>query len=264
MADVLTNTQSDTRLVVTLDGPLVVKKDTALFKWLKEIGQWSEVTSLRNLIVLLKSMIARDMLFDPNNVKIIVCNEKLEGILGMRYLHISQISTAILKSTFIIFDPCKLYHLLPIGTTLGNIRHHISVPKGYTEKNAEDKSLTKQTESAILDEHTNYSQFIYIVNEPLRRLLGLPSAPSTRNEVVRTFSKYVSRSKSILVDKQNLKVIIIKEDILGLIFNANTLYLGQAIDYLHKQMQYVGEEIIETNLLSNVKVETEDLDPLSH
>ena len=102
------------------------------------------------------------------------------------------------------------------------------------------------------------------MNEPLRRLLGLPSAPSTRNEVVRTFSKYVSRSKSILVDKQNLKVIIIKEDILGLIFNANTLYLGQAIDYLHKQMQYVGEEIIETNLLSNVKVETEDLDPLSH
>ena len=31
--------RSDLRLVVTLDGPLVVKRDTALYEWLHEIGQ---------------------------------------------------------------------------------------------------------------------------------------------------------------------------------------------------------------------------------
>ena len=264
--------RSDLRLVVTLDGPLVVKRDTALYEWLHDIGQWKEVTSLRNLICLLKGMIVRDLLFDPKNAKIVVCNKLLEKILGMKFLHTSQISSAILRSTFIIFDPRKLFHLLPVGTTIGNITHHISVQKDYTEKSANNESLPERTEKAILDDYAKNSQAIYLVNETLRRLIGLPSTPSTRDEVVRAFSKYVSSSKSILVDKRNLKVIIVKDDILGLIFNVNALYLGQALEYLHKHMYYVGEELLEDSLLSNIKEETDvividkrvdDSDPLA-
>ena len=253
MVEDQSNLRSDLRLVVTLDGPLVVKRDTALYEWLHETGQWKEITSLRNLICLLKGMIIKDLLFDPKNAKIIVCNKLLENILGMKFLHTSQLSNAILKSTFIIFDPCKLFHLLPVGTTIGNIAHHISVPKGYTEKNAKEETLPKQTEKAILNEYAKYSQAIYLVNETLRRLIGLPSTPSTRDEIVRAFSKYVSSSKSILVDKRNLKVIIVKDDILGLIFNVNTLYLGQSLEYLHKHMYYVGEELLEDTLFSNIE-----------
>ena len=69
-----------------------------------------------------------------------------------------------------------------------------------------------------------------------------------------------------------MKVIIVKDDILGLIFNVNALYLGQALEYLHKHMYYVGEELLEDSLLSNIKEETDvividkrvdDSDPLA-
>ena len=272
MVEDQSNFRSDLRLVVTLDGPLVVKRDTALYKWLHEIGQWSEVTSLRNLICLLKGMITKELLFDPSNTKIIVCNELLENIFGMKFLHTSQLSNAILKSTFIIFDPRKLFQLLPVGTTIGNITHHISVPKGYTEEKAKDEILPEQIEKDISNECTKNSQAMYLINETLRRLLGLPSTPLTRDEIIRAFSKYIASSKSILVDKRNLKVVIVKDDILGLIFNVNTLYLGQALEYLHKHMYYVGEELLEDTLLSNIKEETdviiiekkvEDSDPLA-
>ena len=94
---------------------------------------------------------------------------------------------------------------------------------------------------------------MYLVNETLRRLFGLPSTPLTRDEIIGAFSKYIASSKSILVDKRNLKVVIVKDDVLGLIFNVNTLYLGQSLEYLHKHMYYVGEELLEDTLFSNIK-----------
>lgn len=258
MVEDQSNFQSELRLIVTLDGPLVVKRDTALYKWLHEIGQWSEITSLRNLICLLKGIITKELLFDPSNTKIIVCNKLLEDIFGMKFLHTSQISNAILKSTFIIFDPRKLFQLLPIGTTIGNITHHISVPKGYTEEKANDDILPEQIEKDIPNECTKHSQAMYLVNETLRRLLGLPSTPLTRDEIIGAFSKYIASSKSILVDERNLKVVIVKDDVLGLLFNVNTLYLGQSLEYLHKHMYYVGEELLEDTLFSNIK-EADDM-----
>ena len=91
----MANASPKSQIRISLDGPLIVKQGTRLMNWLVEIDQWSPIITLRIILVLLRNMIAKEQLFDKSNVSIIHCNKKLEGILNMKTLHVSQIKIAV-------------------------------------------------------------------------------------------------------------------------------------------------------------------------
>ena len=247
----MANASPKSQIQISLDGPLIVKQGTGLMNWLVEINQWSPIITLRIILVLLRNMIANEQLYDKSNVSIILCNSKLESILNMKILHVSQIKIAVLKSTIILVQPSRLFQMLIADTPLGNTTHSYAEPIFYTGKSTKRNKYTIRETNGSINVNIINSTSLYLANEAVRDLLNLPPIPLTFESVKEALTRYISANKSIQIDHRNPYVLYIKEDLLGSLFEVDSIFIGQIDAFLCQHLIYISEVVLEIEPLSN-------------
>ena len=247
----MANASPKSQIQISLDGPLIVKQGTRLMNWLVEIDQWSPIITLRIILLLLRNMIAKEQLFDKSNVSIIHCNDKLEGILNMKTLHVSQIKIAVLRSTIILVQPSRLLQMLISDTPLGNTTHSYAEPIYYTEKITKRNNFNMQDTNGSIKVNIVNSTSLYFVNEAVRNLLNLPSTALTFEFVKEALAHYISANNALRIDHRNPHVLYIKEDLLGSLFEVDLIFIGQIDEFLCRHLTYISEAVLEFEPLSN-------------
>lgn len=193
--------------------------DTTLFK-------------LATILTVLKDIIRGEGLYDEKNPYIILCSAELELALDMKALHVSEIRDLVLK------------HLIKIDIETFLVR--CSINEGRLTPIAE---ITTPT-TAQQPMHVNQTSTIPIINKEdkfickPKFLLVLHTMPEvdknrttfTYGETTLFLSNYILRNKEKFFDLRNIKVAIVKDDLLGDAFGVNAFHRCQVDKLLIEQL----------------------------
>ena len=138
--------------------------------------------------------------FDKNNPSIILCNQLLENIFGMKALHVSQVQNALAKSL-------------------------ISINKIDIESTIQPTKIEKSNNRYRLSDHLRELFIASGILNPNKQFF-------TYQEAANYFSAYIIANKDSILDSRNITVAIIKNDPLAKIFKVKAFHRNQVYLFL--------------------------------
>ena len=124
--------------------------------------------------------------FDKNNPAIILCDQCLENMFGMKDLHLSQVQSALAK-------------------------YLISINKIEIKSSIQPTKIEKSNNSYRLSDHFQEIFIASGIMNPNKQFF-------THQETGNYFSAYIIANKDCILDSRNISVAIIKNDPLAKIF----------------------------------------------
>eukprot|EP00088_Acartia_fossae_P052022 TRINITY_DN5858_c0_g1_i4.p1 TRINITY_DN5858_c0_g1~~TRINITY_DN5858_c0_g1_i4.p1 ORF type:complete len:345 (-),score=88.83 TRINITY_DN5858_c0_g1_i4:399-1433(-) len=254
---------------VPLNEPLRVRVNTALYDYLnaRSMLMIGGITCLGQILTAIKEKISRSRLFDEKNPVIVMCDQELENIVGMKALHVNQMREALLKSTVLAIQP-------PRNPSHPSQHQQEAEQASSTDENSRDNpanaednsddSVDSVQDADVADNHAENAQNAdniaenagniapnadnntennqetkyYVVSPLLRILLKLPMDPTpmTFQGVTSPLSKYILARQDRLFDKRNHMVAILKDDPLGKILGVKAVHRDQLGYFVKKQL----------------------------
>jgi hypothetical protein len=85
----------------------LINRDGPLFRYLASRNALEQfnTTSFGIILPLIKVDILKEKLQDPTNASIIMCNQELENIFGMKALHVKQVRSVLFFKHLEVVDP---------------------------------------------------------------------------------------------------------------------------------------------------------------
>ena len=196
-----------------------------------------KVFTLQDILSVLKHIISKEKLFDPRNVSIIVCSQRLEKALNVRALHVSEFRSKVL-------------------TQLVKVNKDIVFPQ-YCWERGRGQSETRPGQMGAASRCIHYANVStnttvdpdckFSCSEKL--LLWIKTLPEVKKdqtifsykEITKLVSGYIITNKLRLFDQRNVKVCIVTNDPLGYIFGLNYFHRCQLPNLLMDQLIPVTE-----------------------
>jgi len=165
-----------------------------------EIGQATSRVSMHTICTIIKKLIIKGRNFDEKNPEIIICDQRLENIFGMKALHVTQVQSAIATSL----------------KSLNNVDIHSTFHPTKIEKSNNKYRLSDHFRELFID----------------TKILNPNKQFFTYQEVANYFSEYIIMKKDCILDSRNISVALIKNDPLGKILNVNAFHRNQTYKFL--------------------------------
>ena len=138
--------------------------------------------------------------FDAKNPEIILCDQRLENIFGMKALHVSQVQNALAKSL-------------------------ISINKIDIETTIQPPKIEKTNNRYRLSDHFRKLFIAAGILNPNKQFF-------TYQETANYFSAYIITKKDCILDSRNISVAIIENDPLAKIFKVKAFHRNQTYKFL--------------------------------
>ena len=178
--------------------------------------------SLERILALLNESIKAGKLYDENNKAIVLCDQQLENVFGMKALHVAQIIPALKTS------------LVPV-----NIVHAPKPSPVFKDRTCGTKVIPVSS--------CKLNQPVYTMSLPLYNLLlptGTdPSQPFTYKDAAALFSRYIISRKEHIFDTRNIFVALIMKDPLGKVFGVKAFHRDQAEYFIRKHLKQVSQGV---------------------
>ena len=192
--------------------------------------------TFKEVLVSLRDIILEEGLYDERNPSVILCSPELEAALNMKALHITEVRNVVLKHLFLINPNLALVDVSQI-TSQDHFKIVTSNPESVTlaaQKLAgiSSKSIIKATEP---------SSTFTCKPEFLRVMQTLPNVNKDQRvfsyeEIVMNLSSYIMNKKHQFFDTRNVKLAMVKDDILGKAFGVDAFHRCQVHNLLRGQL----------------------------
>ena len=213
------------------------KPSSKLYQFVLSRGHVNKTLfTLGEILTILKNEISQQKLFDERNPSIILCSGELEEALNMRALHVTEIRDLVLKHLVRIDneafvaryyqdqgqpDPNNgLFNPRPVSAEAGRLIHTANI-----------------TTNVVVDQDAEFTcrpKFLSV-------LQTLPEVEKDKEifsfeEITRFFSTYILRNKQRFIDARNIKVAIVKYDLLGEAFGVSAFHRSQVNNLIRGQI----------------------------
>ena len=192
--------------------------------------------TFREVLVSLRDIILEEGLYDKRNPSVILCSEELEAALNMKALHITEIRNVVLKHLFLINPNLALADVSQISS-----QDHFKI----VTSNPESVTLAAQKLAGISGKSTirasEPSSTFTCKPEFLRVMQTLPNVNKDQRvfsyeEIVMNLSSYIMNKKHQFFDTRNVKLAMVKDDILGKAFGVDAFHRCQVHNLLRGQL----------------------------
>ena len=204
-----------------LHAEYIFKKDCPLQPYLqsKIQGRYNQSTfKLVTLITDLRDIIKKEVLYDILNPAIILCDADLEYALNCKALHVKEVKECLLK-------------------------HLTRVSSFKSEKNPTSKKRTSQESSESPKKLMKIQENVNYTISPLLRIAlnTVPFFPYNQHtftyyEICNYITKYIIYKQNSLIDPNNIKICIVKNDPLGKAFNVNAFHRWQVVRLIQRNI----------------------------
>lgn len=177
-----------------------VQPESSLHSYFTQIGQETTRVSMHTICTLIKKLIMQGRNFDAQNPEIILCDQRLENLFGMKALHVSQVQTALAKS------------LKP----LNNVNIDSTIHSTKSEKLNKRYRLSDQFRELFI----------------ATGILNPNKQFFTYQEAANYFSDYIMEKKDCILDSRNICVALIKNDPLSKILKVKAFHRNQMLTFL--------------------------------
>jgi hypothetical protein len=200
------------------------------FKMQEKYKKHSTFT-LRHLLGDLKYILKKEKLYDPLNPAIILCDARLERVLDIKALHVSEVKEHVLT------------HLVLVYTSFHTRKQPIQIQTRNTKQlrlskeNEELKRLVNLQVQQTFNKDSDY-RMKPLLKATLKQLPHFPSHKRTFNytELCQYLTKYIICHKEKLIDPRHIKICIVRNDPLGKAFNVNAFHRCQVAQLLRRSI----------------------------
>ena len=192
--------------------------------------------TLAEILTILKDAIRGEGLYDEKNPSIILCSRDLEEALNMKALHVTEIRDLVLS------------HLIKLESDEFLKRHCDNVvPAPIANNTSSQDQLVSATQrliqSARISTHVITDKYAKFTCKPkfLAVLRTLPETNKnklvfTYEEATRLLSTYILKHKNRFFDNRNIKLAMVKGDLLGEAFGVSAFHRCQVNNFLRDQL----------------------------
>ena len=205
--------------------------------------------TLAVIMLALKKIIKDEKLYDENNTKIILCSQELEDAINRKAMHSSEVRNEVIKQLLIAYDQPSLRNILlgqnwmqrqvewhPIWNTLHLERIEAS----------HNTILQLTDELNIINSIPAHSKFIptpdFLKVLHLAPGINREQTTFTFSEIVCLLSSYILSKQDEFFDKRDIKIAIVKDDLLGIAFGVKAFHRNQVVSLMTKQLIPADQE----------------------
>lgn len=236
------------------------KKDSPLQAYIARKGIYLEKNFIiYEIVYALKKIIHDEDMFDSKNTSIVICNMEMEKALQTKSFHYKQL--VHLVETQVKQEPKLVvkYSFKQLQDRQFKRNTNISVNFRYKLffKNCEFKreywpKFLKH--KYIVDCLPVNPKELYLLKTPLYNVFAtLPNfdmnilSPITYEKVLELFAFYIHCNEQALIDPTNEQIIHIKNDLLGIAFDAGAIHYSQIDSCLYNQLLPSISDITDTS-----------------
>jgi len=171
----------------------------------------------------MRSLISSERLYDANNTTVIICSPELEGALGMKSLHVTEVRDVVLTQMEVL-QP-ELLASLPESSPVETVRNNAV---------GGQQQLPNGVKFDVNGRFYVKPHFLRV----LRKVAGVDKSQIlfTYKEVTSYLSQYILDNKDRFFDDRNIKIAHVEQDILGIAFNVKAFHRTQVTTLLRNQL----------------------------
>ena len=205
--------------------------------------------TLAAIMLALKKIIKDEKLYDENNTKIILCSQELENAIDRKAMHSSEVRNEVIKQLLIAYNQPYLRNIL-IGQNWMQRQeewHPIWNTLHLERIEASHNTILQLTDELnIINSIPAHNRFIPTPNflKVLHLAPGINKERTTFTfpEITCLLSSYILSKQNEIFDKRDIKIAIVKDDLLGIAFGVKAFHRNQVMSLVSKQLVPVYEE----------------------
>ena len=205
--------------------------------------------TLAVIMLALKKIIKDEKLYDENNTKIILCSQELEDAINRKAMHSSEVRNEVIKQLLIAYDQPSLRNILlgqnwmqrqvewhPIWNTL----HLESIEASHNTILQLTDELNIINSIPAHSKFTPTPDFLKVLH--LAPGINREQTTFTFSEIVCLLSSYILSKQDEFFDKRDIKIAIVKDDLLGIAFGVKAFHRNQVVSLMTKQLIPADQE----------------------
>jgi len=179
--------------------------------------------TLFTVLSAMRSLISSERLYDANNTTVIICSPELEGALGMKSLHVTEVRDVVLTQMEVL-QP-ELLASLPESQPVEQVRNNAV---GGTQPQNGNVKFDVNGRFYVKPHFLRVLRKVAVVDKS--QILF------TYKEVTSYLSQYILDNKDRFFDDRNIKIAHVEQDILGIAFNVKAFHRTQVTTLLRNQL----------------------------
>ena len=225
-----------------LDKDYRMKEQSTLKNFLHEkMGLENRVYTFREILTMMKQVIASNKDYDENNPEVILCSEALEKALDQVALHVTQLPAIMLRHMQCMEENPQIKENEK-GVTL---EENTNLDERETDSpgNVTKATLIEKTGEGLRTKKTTLQDIFeekFIIQDKLAKILKVKQDPEDGiplEKVVEMIKQYVEDRKDTMIDSRNKEIIITRGDPLGELLGVQALHEYQIRRFITKHME---------------------------
>ena len=225
-----------------LDKDYRMNEQSTLKTFLHEkMGLENRVYTFREILTMMKQVIASNKDYDENNPEVILCSEALEKALDQVALHVTQLPAIMLRHMQCMEENPQIKENEK-GVTL---EENTNLDERETDSpgNVTKATLIEKTGEGLRTKKTTLQDIFeekFIIQDKLAKILKVKQDPEdgiTLKKVVEIIEQYAEDRKDTMIDSRNKKIIITRGDPLGELLGVQALHEYQIRRFITKHME---------------------------
>ena len=186
------------------------------------------------ILTFLKQIIAGERMFDPKNPSIVLCSIPLEKALDQKALHLSEIWNVVMRQIIVVPGetiPLRSFKSDQLPRSLGQMK-----PWELRQLIAPLELFPYTTAAHIPnDAQFNLKPLFLLV---IRSVAGTPlnQINFSYKEIAQQLSKYIIAKRYEFFDRRNIRVALVKDDVLGRAFGVSAFHRSQVQTLIWSQL----------------------------
>ena len=205
--------------------------------------------TLAVIMLALKKIIKDEKLYDENNTTIILCSQELEDAINRKAMHSSEVRNEVVKQLLIASKQPSLRNILlgqnwiqrqeewhPIWNTL----HLERIEASHNTILQLTDELNIVNSVPVHNKFTPMPDFLKVLH--LTPGVDRKQTTFTFSEVIRHLSSYILSKRDEIFDKRDIKIAIVKDDLLGIAFGVKAFHRNQVLSLMIKHLIPVNQD----------------------
>lgn len=190
-----------------------------------------QTIALTHLLHDLKNIINKEILYDPLNPAIILCDSRLESALNFKALHVKELTRCVLEH-LVLVTPFRATKRLTHET------RNTKLMRWCNDIEEVRHLLNLHRRQQIFLKRTKHYKIKPLFKTVLKKLPHFPHHKRVFNyaELWDYLTKYITYQKHHITDPRHLKLCIVNKDPLGKAFNVNAFHECQIDSLLERNI----------------------------
>ena len=243
------NQEQDRSLLNTL---FKFKPYSKLYQFLSSKGGFIKtLCTLKEILTILKDEIRQEKLYDEKNPSIVLCSAQLEEALDMKAFHVTEIRDLVLKQLIRIDnDYVHSRYFRELGhPNPDNFSNNLSPVSAEAQCLIRTANIST---NVVINKEATFTckpKFLLV----LRTLQNMDKNKTvfTYEEILKLVSTYILTHREKFFDKRNLKLAIVKNDILGDAFDLSAFHRCQLVNLIRTQIIPTNPGTVKTVVTSS-------------